>query len=605
MLGLISGVFAGGAGPLLAARVFNEQAVALSPTIGWLLLACATTFFLLWILQADRWRRLWLRTEDPRTIGLFRVLFALFVILNVDGLAEHWEYLFTDEGIFFTDTARQSLASKQFAGFGNWMEGEAGGFTSWAAFGEFLKGPKYSLLMFWDSPAAFYAHLAVFHVITILFMIGWRARLTGALSWLLMLSIMDRNPLFMEGTDLVYFCFFFYLVLARSGHAYSVDNWLRCRRLRARGRLSERGGPGGGAGAPPSEQHPYGLEAIYRRIPAWPRLLMMLQLATIYMFTGCAKTGSVWWRGDTLYYALNMDHFYRVPPQYLSSLLGTNMFRLMTWVVHVWQICFPLVVVGLILRWAARERFAPQSRARAWAIRGLWTLLGLLALAVAEVAWPVHWNARFGVSLQAVQWLFGAVWVLAMALIGWGYHRLRHRPFRPTIRGHQYTLDLDWFCSWFMGRRVWLTIGIFFHGHLLVLMNIGMFAPIMLLTYTVFLSGAEWASILRAIARGLDRVGLGRWLPADALAHHEPIPTEDPTLPQLHRDAARVPEWALLSALGLAVLAIALKVEGVATGRRWTLWAAAAAVLIVSAIVDARRRGRRDMRESGRDGGLP
>ena len=30
-------------------------------------------------------------------------------------------------------------------------------------------------------------------------------------------------------------------------------------------------------------------------------------------------------RGDSLYYALNMDHFYRVPPQYLSAVFGTNL----------------------------------------------------------------------------------------------------------------------------------------------------------------------------------------------------------------------------------------------------------------------------------------
>jgi hypothetical protein len=62
--------------------------------------------------------------------------------------------------------------------------------------------------------------------------------------------------------------FFFYLLLARSGHAYSIDNWLRCRKLRKQGLLSERDGPGGGAGRPAEPgQHPRGLEAVYRLIP--------------------------------------------------------------------------------------------------------------------------------------------------------------------------------------------------------------------------------------------------------------------------------------------------------------------------------------------------
>jgi hypothetical protein len=119
---------------------------------------------------------------------------------------------------------------------------------------------------------------------------------------------------------------------------------------------------------------------------------MMMQIATIYLYGGCAKNGDVWLRGDSLYYALNLDHFYRVPPQYLSAIFGTNLFRLMTWVVHVWQIAFPLVVVGMVVRWAARERLPAYTAPRLWLVRGLWAALGLLALTIAEVAFPVHYR---------------------------------------------------------------------------------------------------------------------------------------------------------------------------------------------------------------------
>ena len=81
----------------LSDRIVNTDAVALSPTIGWLLLAAAAVVAALFILQADRWRRLWLRSEDPRALGLFRILFALFVLFNINGLWEHFIFLFTDE----------------------------------------------------------------------------------------------------------------------------------------------------------------------------------------------------------------------------------------------------------------------------------------------------------------------------------------------------------------------------------------------------------------------------------------------------------------------------------------------------------------------------
>jgi hypothetical protein len=66
-------------------------------------------------------------------------------------------------------------------------------------------------------------------------------------------SITLRNPLFMEGTDLVYSCMFFYLILSQCGKAYSLDNWLRCRRLARAGRLSV---PGGRATAPARRPRP-------------------------------------------------------------------------------------------------------------------------------------------------------------------------------------------------------------------------------------------------------------------------------------------------------------------------------------------------------------
>ena len=578
-------------------KLVNEQAVQLSPTIGWLLLACAVVVLLLGISQADRWRRLWLRTEDPRALGLFRILFAVFVLLNVGGLWEHFTFLFTDEGIFSTDTARELLAREQFAGYG-----DGAGFFDGRAVAEFLKGPKYSLLWFWDSPGAFALHFWGFVAVTTAFMLGWRTRLMGVLSLLGMHSITLRNPLFMEGTDLVYSCMFFYLVLSQCGRAYSVDNWLRCRRLAREGRLSLPGGPGDGAGVAPSSALPRGLEAVYRRVPAWPRLLMMLQVATIYVYGGCAKNGDVWLRGDSLYYALNMDHFYRVPPQYLSAIFGTNLFRLMTWVVHIWQAAFPLVVVGLVVRWALRERLPQYTGARLWLVRGLWVALGLLALVVAEVGYPVHYAAGPGKpSLLTVQWLFAGGWLLMMAGIAWLWRRLRDRPFQVRMFGREHRLDLEWFCGWFMGRRVFLTIGILFHGHLLVLMNIGMFAPIMLLTYMVFLSGPELARMLRALGQALARLGVPG-IPADVRAGCAPIPTEDPRLPHLRRDAARLPTWAMLGSLLLATGAIVLAAQGLPGARTCVVLGLLA--LLLGTFISWRRDGRRSL-AAGSDAGSP
>jgi uncharacterized membrane protein YphA (DoxX/SURF4 family) len=236
---------------------------------------------------------------------------------------------------------------------------------------DFLKGPKYSLLYFWDTPRAMWVQLIAFYAVTTAFLVGFKTRVTGVLSMLLMNSFFVRNHLFWEGTELVYRVFFFYLLVSRSGHAYSVDNWLRCRKLRREDRLSERDGPGGGAGVAPSTVHPRGLEAVYRLIPTWPHMMIILNLGVVYCYSGTVKNGGVWAKGDALYYAIGLDHFHRFYPQELSSMVGLTAMRLMTWVTHWWEACFPLLCLGMITRWGIREKLEPLHRAGGCGRRGV------------------------------------------------------------------------------------------------------------------------------------------------------------------------------------------------------------------------------------------
>ena len=527
-------------------RIPNLEARALSPTIGWLALTCVLAFVGVCLVNRERFARLWMRAEDPRTMGVFRIAFGLALLANLAGMAEQLEFLFTDEGLFTTEQARRVLGRKQFAGYGEGVGGEVVGFFDAQAWWAFLKGPRYSLLMFRSDPTFFWIHLWVYVAVVVAFIVGFRTRTMAVLGFLLMGSLTMRNPIYWTGADVVYRVMFFLMILTRSGHAYSVDNWLRCRRLRREGRLSEPGGPGGGAGLAPSEDHPEGLEAIYRRIPAWPRLLMMMQLATIYFYTGCAKTGKIWAQGDSLFYALQLDHFYRTPPQLLASVFGTNLFKLFTWVVHFWQIGFPLMLVGLVIRWQLREGLPAIQGWRKHATRLLWTAVGLSALGVVVVATPVHYTPSEGwPTTEGLQWIIAGSWVAGMVLLAWLWRRLRDRPFVVRVRGHEATIDLDFACRWLFGRRLWLTIGLFFHVQIFMLMNIGMFAPIMIVVYIVCLNGTETASVLRSMGHALGRLKL-RFIPADVAAGAPAVPPEDPDLPHLQRKGLPdgAPPWA-------------------------------------------------------------
>lgn len=506
----------------------NHEAIALSPTVGWLFFATALFVFLLFAVQADRWRRFWLQTEDPRSIGLFRIVFAFLAICNVNGLWEHFHFLFTDEGIFTADVARQVHAAKQFKGFGEGMiDSEPWGFFDLEAWFTFFSGHKYSLLYFWDSPRFFWAHLWAFELFAVLFMIGLWTRTTGIIAFLLMNSIFFRNHLFWEGTDVVYRVFFVYLILARSGHAYSVDNWLRCRRLRKQGLLSEPATLGGGAGIAPSKDYPLGLQAIYRRIPAWPRILMMLQLCTIMTTTGILKNGSVWSRGDAIYYAWNLDHFYRFYPQKISALFGTNLLRWMTWFTHFGEIAFSLVFVGIVLRWAMRQ--TPLATWQRWIVRVSWIGIVVSTAMMIYIIWPVHQTPK---GLTGGE--FVALWILAWAAL-WAIWILLGKSKPLCVRNWVFTRE--WACKWFLGRRIWLSMELAIMGGIFVLMNIGQFQTIMLAAVIPFLHGHEIASGMRWLRRKLH------------LKHSDKtiIPTENPCLPHLHQDSFFLPPWAIAS----------------------------------------------------------
>ncbi|WP_434421160.1 hypothetical protein [Nannocystis pusilla] len=579
-------------GLLADERIPNAEALALSPTVGWWMLLGFVFFVSACIFHREAFRRLFLRAEDPRTMGLFRIVFGLVTLFNINGLSDLFIYLFTDEGLFLTNVAREVFAKEQFVGFGDGIDPEPYGFFDWGGVVEWLKGPKYSPLFFWDSPSAFWLVLGAFEVACVCMIVGFKTNITKWVTLLLFHSIILRNQVFWEGTENVYRCFLLYLCMSRCGAAYSVDNWLRCRRLRKQGRLSERDGPGAGAGVAPSAEHPQGLEAVYRLIPAWPRMIMILQLAALYCSTGTVKNGDIWAKGDAFYYALNLDHFYRFEPQQLSAVFGTNLFRLNTIVTHYWEAFFPLVVLGLVVRFVRREQLPPLPEWQRWAVRACWLGLGLVGLVVVYITLPFHIPAqpRAGMAgLATWQRWFPVVWLAGMAVVGGLFYWLGRRPPSVTIRGRRLTLDLDWFCTWFLGRRLWLGLGLIFHAHLIVMMNIGWFTPATMATYIAFLNGSEVAFLLRAIGERLGRVGLP--VPKDITRGDAPLPAEDPSLPHLHRDAAALPAWALWGALAVAVGGVYVAAEtdlGVP-------WAATGAVIFAGlAVVGfgvAQRRG--------------
>jgi len=468
---------------------------------GWL------CFILVLLVGALAWvriesvRRFLFVLEDPRTMAVLRIGFALMTIACFLNLEPYWRMLWSDEGVLNLQYAQEKLGRQALRG---WSP-EEGFFDGWAIVAFLWSKP--SLLYFWGSPDFVVGYMLVFFFVLVLYGAGVFTRTTGILAWFLMSGIYNRNALYWEGTDTVYRCFWLILLFAKTGHAWSFDNWWRCRRLRNKGRLEH-------PDAAPDEDQSQ-LEPIYRKVPAWPRYLFMLQLAALYCTTGSVKTGSVWAKGDALYYALNMDHFYRFEwiTQQISAVFSTTLFRLNTWVTHWWERLFPLVLIGVSLSFTLRHKHEAWYRER----DTVWRRWGarLLLISIWGLAWRINYLvlpfclamvgdkiADPSGAILKIHIAWGIViptFVLAWYALGrWPVTLLRRGRAIPWVTDRigwlyipELHLDQDNLRAWLLGRRVWLTLGFMFHGALIAFMNIGMFAFIMLMTYAAFLRGEE------------------------------------------------------------------------------------------------------------------
>jgi hypothetical protein len=549
--------------------------------VGWLCFAFAVVILAWAWTRAESLRRGLLALEDPRTFAVLRIGFAIMTITNFLNLAPYWRMLWSDEGIFDIAYAQERMGRSALRG---WTPDE-GFFDLWAVACFLWNKP--SLFYMWGSPDFVVWHMLLLFGVCTLFGAGVFSRFTGVLAWLLMNSVYNRNALYWEGTDTVYRCFWLLLLFGKTGHAWSFDNWWRCRRLRRQGRLDEPDAP------PQAPDDTRVREPIYRLVPAWPRWLFMLQLAALYCATGSVKTGDVWAKGDALYYALNMDHFYRFEgaTQWVSSILATNLFRLNTWVTHWWERLFPLVILGEMLRFGLlhRDKAWWQASHRGWRLWvGRALLLGayLIAYRVIVLSLPfclamvgdtpqdptktlnkVHTIFGVIVPLCALVWIVLGRWPIRLLRGGRSLGPLT-RKF-PRVRIPEITIEQGSLRRWFLGRRIWLTLGFIFHGFLIGFLNIGMFPFIMLMQYAAFFTGDEYA---RAGARLAAWMRRRRWLARIAPPERAFLPAQAPI--DVKPRGRRFPDLLVLL-LGLVgaylVYAKATKEPWIATATYWWL----------------------------------
>lgn len=240
------------------------------------------------------WCRFWFAPISPVTLGLYRILYGCCILIFVALLAPE---IFT---WFAADSMMRPASAEKFWG----------------------STPHWSVLLWFPQRPAVAIFFAVFTVAALLLTIGLWTRFSALLVFLGLISIGHRNPLVLNGADVVLRVMGFYLVLAPAGAALSVD------RLRAIAR--------GEAGPTPD------------LVPAWSLRLMQLQISLIYASTVLLKLkGTIWPAGLAVYYTSRLEEFYRFPVPFLAhSMLLVNLATYWTLAVEL-GLAFAVWIPGL------------------------------------------------------------------------------------------------------------------------------------------------------------------------------------------------------------------------------------------------------------------
>jgi predicted DCC family thiol-disulfide oxidoreductase YuxK len=165
------------------------------------------------------------------------------------------------------------------------------------------------------SPVFFEGMYVVGIAVAVAFTLGWHARLTGFLHWMMIWSLQERNQFITDGGDNIMRIILLFLVLVNTGAHFSASSHRRPRPL------------------------PEGLRQVRAIAHNVGILLILGQLSMLYMSTGLYKAmGELWQNGTALYYILRVDEFswpgaaemiYRNPYLVVAGTYGTVLFEVM------------------------------------------------------------------------------------------------------------------------------------------------------------------------------------------------------------------------------------------------------------------------------------
>ena len=244
-------------------------------------------------LTQGMWDNFWFRSIDARQYAALRISFGGLSAVYLLGLLPFLETQFS--GLGWLGNVRQIAIQN-------------GG--SWSLF--FIQAGAHATTLA-------YAIVMVGIVAAFLLMIGWKSRLTACITWLVWVSLWNRNPLLLDGDDAVLKVMCFYLMLSSCGNCWSID---AC------------------------------LHKMPHLVDVWPLRLIQFQIALIYFVSGWVKFQSPeWLDGTIMQYVLIHPQYSRWDGWIFIDKPLINVFLAgLAGFIRWWELLFPFLLLNAYSR---------------------------------------------------------------------------------------------------------------------------------------------------------------------------------------------------------------------------------------------------------------
>lgn len=231
---------------------------------------------------------------DPRSLALFRVVFATVLLFDVYWRSRDVDYFYTNEGLLPNHTVLWAAPARRM----------------------------FSFFFMASTAAEARVAMALCALVFLLLLVGYRTRLMQVLSWICLISLNTRICLLENGGDIVLNQLATWTLFLPLGRRFSLDALLAS--LRAREEHSA---------AEVADRAP--LRANQAEVVSIAVLAIVLQVFVIYLFNVLHKNGLTWHNGTAVHLTLHQDRLLSIPGEWIRDYAPSSLLVALTYVTLV------------------------------------------------------------------------------------------------------------------------------------------------------------------------------------------------------------------------------------------------------------------------------